>query len=217
MIYARQINPENQTSPLYDDIFPDDIIVDGNRDYYSHTIPAYDHAKNYFDEMANDYEDNKCSIGEILHDYGFTRDDGKPWTNQQKHKWKILMMDDDGIENEAILLSVLELMTGYEWDSRQIHGCCQGEWNNVIYRKDVYDRERLNRFETAYFNTGTEWEVDFESDDPENMNGEYMYCYGMSIDDIRTEIANEANEKPENVVLYTFAGYKKTPIYKVEK
>lgn len=52
-IYARQIAPEHQESPLfYDDMFPDNIIVSGNRNYKARTIPAFDQINRYFDEMA---------------------------------------------------------------------------------------------------------------------------------------------------------------------
>lgn len=41
MIYARQVPPEEQESPLwYDLYFPDDIAVFGNRDFNEH-IPEF--------------------------------------------------------------------------------------------------------------------------------------------------------------------------------
>lgn len=41
-IYAKQISPEYQESPLFlgDEFWPEGIILDGNRDYKSRTIPA---------------------------------------------------------------------------------------------------------------------------------------------------------------------------------
>ena len=43
-IYARQISPEYQESPLYlgEEFWPDDIILTGNRDYREHTTAPYD-------------------------------------------------------------------------------------------------------------------------------------------------------------------------------
>ena len=61
-IYAKQISPEYQESPLFlgDEFWPEGIILDGNRDYQSRTIPAYDDIKRYFDEMAEEWENDGC-------------------------------------------------------------------------------------------------------------------------------------------------------------
>lgn len=57
-IYARQIAPEYQESPLfYEDMFPDNMIVSGNRHYKEHTTPTFDQINRYFDEMAGAWED----------------------------------------------------------------------------------------------------------------------------------------------------------------
>lgn len=53
-IYAKQISPEYQESPLFlcEEFWPEGIILDGNRDYTSRTISAYDDIKRYFDDMT---------------------------------------------------------------------------------------------------------------------------------------------------------------------
>lgn len=110
-IYAKQISPEYQESPLFlgDEFWPEGIILDGNRDYQSRTIPAYDDIKRYFDEMAEEWENDGCyytyedgkhilhkckreyTIAEHLRGYGFQREDGKAWTTKQRHEWRLLM------------------------------------------------------------------------------------------------------------------------------
>lgn len=43
MIYARQIAPEWQESPIFlDGMFPENIVVTGNQDYISRTTAEYD-------------------------------------------------------------------------------------------------------------------------------------------------------------------------------
>ena len=43
MVYAKQIAPEYQESPLFlNGCFPDNIILTGNRQFNSHTTPEYD-------------------------------------------------------------------------------------------------------------------------------------------------------------------------------
>lgn len=54
--YAKQMNPAYQESPLYIfDEYPENLIVYGNRDYKSHTIPV-------FDCLMDHYEDHYGSL-----------------------------------------------------------------------------------------------------------------------------------------------------------
>lgn len=119
-IYAKQVSPEYQESPLFiEGCFPDNIILTGNRDYDSHTTPEFDQISNYFEDMAGTWENDRFffqwngagydkitkkpeyTLQELLTEYGFTRPDGKPWTTKQRHEWRLLMereeLDDDGI------------------------------------------------------------------------------------------------------------------------
>ena len=79
-IYARQVAPEYQESPLFlNEFFPDNIILDGNRNYCSHTTPEYEHIDRYLDEMCCFWLNTavKFTVEEMLHDFGFCRSDGK--------------------------------------------------------------------------------------------------------------------------------------------
>ena len=51
-IYARQINPEYQESPLFmgDEFFPDNIAVCGNRDYHSHKPELFENVQNVLEQ-----------------------------------------------------------------------------------------------------------------------------------------------------------------------
>lgn len=60
MVYAKQIAPEYQESPLFlDGCFPDDIILTGNRHFNSHTTPEYDKIAADFDSMAETWENER--------------------------------------------------------------------------------------------------------------------------------------------------------------
>lgn len=220
-VYAKQINPSYQESPLMIfDEWPEDLIVTGNRDYQSHTIPEYNRVKEYFDDMTSEWNQNgmygseKYSLKEILHDYGFERNDGKPWTTKQRHEWKLLMESEyyDSRDDE-IILKALELMTGAEWKSITIRGCCQGDWQNVYYRVDRRDKKSLEAFETEYFNTGSEWMIHDPTlvdgiedvpEGPDDVSGYTMYCYSWNEDGIREEIASAAGCKPEDVTMWAW-------------
>lgn len=234
-IYARQIPPEHQESPLFlgDECWPDDVILDGNNRLNSHTIPEYDHINRHFDEMASEWENDSCwyewtghnyrrrakkhdyTLGEILHDYGFTRRDGKPWSNQQKHKWRLFMEGNGPADEEDAICEMLELMTGQAWETTTIRGCCQGDWQTMFYPAD-WTRESVEQFEIEYFNTGSEWTIHDEEttpESPEEISGYTVYCHGWNDYDIRSEIANTAGGNPIDVVLYGFDGYTQTARY----
>lgn len=235
-IYARQVSPEYQESPLFlDGCFPDDIILTGNRDYNSHTIPAYDDIKAHFDDMAGEWENSRFyftyengkyirhtqkpeyTLQELLTGWGFTRPDGKPWTTRQRHAWRELMESEHGAEDEEIILPALELLTGHAWKTGIIRGSCQGDWQNVIYNADTWDRERLEAFETEYFNTGSEWIIhdeDGEPESPEDISGFSVYCVKWRDEDIAAEIAEAAGGSPEDVILYAYDGETRQPKYK---
>ena len=234
-IYAKQVNPEYQESPLFiDGFFPDNIILTGNRDFNSHTTPEFDQINSHFEDMAGTWENDRFffqwngagydkiakkpeyTLQELLTDYGFTRPDGKPWTTKQRHEWRLLMereeLDDDGI------IKALQLLTGKAWKAFTIRGCCQSDWQSGFCPVSEWSREALEAFEAEYFNTGTEWIIhdeDGEPESPEEINGYSVYCHGWNSDQIRKEIADAAGETdPAAVVLYEFTGWSRSPEYK---
>lgn len=241
MIYAKQVNPEYQDCDYWKcDVETGTIILAGNRYYNDHTTDEFDHIVRYFDEMADAWDtaikyhlSNGCyverekpgrperhgepySIKELLSEFWFSRSDGKPWTTKQRHEWRLLMergaKDDDDLYCRA-----LELMTGHKWEYTTIRGCCQGDWQGCYYQVDAWTDKALEYFETEYFNTGTEWEIHDGSDDiegPEDIDGYMYYAHEWGIDGIRLEIAESEGVKPEEVKLWEFDGYNKTPRYK---
>lgn len=218
-IYARQINPAYQESPLsWSDMFPDNLVLDGNRHYTSHTIPAYDQIRDSFDDMANTWElDSHSTLGELLRDYGFAREDGKPWSTQQKHAWRVLMESPEGAEDDGIMCHALQLLTGHRWDSSCLRGCCQGDWQTVYYDADTWTSEALSAFETEYFNTGSEWIIHDEEqppESPEDISGYSVYCTAWNDDGIRKELAEAAGVKPKDVIMYAWDGEHTVDQYK---
>ena len=232
-VYARQVNPTCQESPLFlmdeiEEFYADCLIMPGNRDFDAHNtdFPAWEQITRYFDEMAGEWKNDgafyeydpetnrykvtytkkEYTLAEILKDYGFSRPDGKPWNNKQKHLFRLLMENEHYTsENEEIFLPLLRLLTGYKWETHTIRGCCQSDYADVITRADVFTREQLEAFETQYFNTGTERIIHDENDAPEtpdDITGYSVYCVSWSDDEIKKEIADAAGCAPEDLVLY---------------
>jgi hypothetical protein len=123
----------------------------------------------------------------------------------------LLNFDAGAINDDDAITTALQLITGDEYDAAQIRGCCQGDWNNIIY-PTKYGREWLREFEIEYFNTGAEWRI--SENDPNNDDNYYMYTHAWSDDDIRAEIAAAAGVDPGDVILYTFTGWSRTPEYR---
>ena len=114
-----------------------------------------------------------------------------------------------------ILCKALELISGEKWGNSTIRGCCQGDWQEVIYPA-IYGREWLECFEMEYFNTGSEWIIhdeDTAPETPEAVSGYSIYCYGWNNDLIRAEIAEAVGANPEEVILYRFNGWARSASY----
>lgn len=234
-VYARQINPSYQESPLMiSDEWPEDLIVTGNRYFNDHTIPEYDQLKN-IEEMCGDWQDDgyyytridgtwkyekhskkhEYSIKEMLWKWGVSRSDGKPWSNKQKHEWKLLMEAGFDSSEDDDVCEALRLLTGAEWKYTIIRGCSQSDWQYAYYRADRWNEKSLETFETEYFNTGSEWMIHDPTladgieevpESPEDINGFCGYCYSWNEDGIREEIANMAGCNPEDVVMWAWDG-----------
>lgn len=211
-IYAKQVPPEYQESPLFFGDWPENVFVFGNRHYQSHA------------ERLEDIKRALEDISDVCDGYSYTnnlldvipdRDDGREYTRPErlqlvrlaKNYTEYSNSSDD--ENE-ILCDVLELITGRAWEYSTLRGCCQGDWQEIIYPAE-YGREWLRNFETEYFNTGAEWRI--SENDPESDDNYYIYTHAWRDDDIRAEIAAAAGVDPGDVILYTFAGWSKTPEY----
>lgn len=232
-VYAKQINPEYQESYLFDDdgMGTEYINVCENKDFQSRTSKLFDRVKECLDngELAEAIEDIKTggyyssfyeNVTQAINDL-LWREEGKPYSTRQIGKLKQLVLkysDCRSNEEDQILVDVLSIVTAEKWDYRQISGCCQSDWNYVYYPVQYWTEEGLDAFETMYFNTGSEWIVHDEKEDPESpedINGYCMYCVGQHEELIRREIAEAAGCKPEEVVMYVFKGYAKTPVYEV--
>lgn len=231
-IYARQIMPEFQDSRIFDDDGNgvEYINVWGNKDYQSRTSSVFDRVKECLDagELAEDIEavmeKNPSAIyGNITEAINnqLWRDDGKPYSTRQIGKLKQLVLrysECRSSEEDQILVDVLSIVTGEEWDYRNIHGCCQSEWNTVYYPVKYWTKESLDAFETMYFNTGSEWivhEGDTEPTSLEEINGCAYYCVSWNDEGIKKELAEAAGGNVEDVVLYKYSGSVSIPTYKV--
>ena len=227
-IYARQIAPEYQESPLFYGDFPDDIILTGNRNYKSHTIPVYERILDCYDEAALEIENIRSRNGyaayetvtEAINDY-FPASEyrEKPYNTRDIHRICVcleLYGTRKYYEGDYIL-EMLEAITGEAWKATTIRGCCQSDWQDIYYPVKSWSMEAIADFEAEYFNTGSEWIIhdgNTEPETPEDIDGFSCYCHGWRTEDIKKEIAAAYGAIDAEVILYKHAGYNHTSIYK---
>lgn len=219
-IYAKQVPPEYQESPLFMEDWPENVYVFGNRRFTEHAGRLEDIRRglgNIADTLEDMQRGESWTRNVNLHAaiwYEIPRDNGRGYTRAERLQIVEIAFNYCGAmnsssENDA-LCAALELITGQEYDAATIRGCCQGDWQEIIYPA-AYGREWLQDFETEYFNTGAEWRI--SENDPESDDNFYMYTHAWSDDGIRAEIAAAAGVDPGDVILYTFSGWTRSATY----
>lgn len=217
-VYARQIPPEYQESPLYKfDEWPENVYIFGNRHFNGRGGEFIENIKNTMYDAADELKQLMSGSGyynsfiDLISDLLPEPDNKIKYSRADRLEWRRLLLayDAGAIRGDDAARAALEIITGRKYEYSQICGCCQGDWQNIIYPAE-YGREWLAAFETEYFNTGTEWIIhDGETppECPEDITGFCAYCLGWSDEQIRAEIADYANGDPENVILYKFSNW----------
>ena len=225
IIYAKQVPPEHQESPLYlFEEWPENVYVFGNRHFNQHA-KRLEEIRAALADLADTWEELNdgghayyASWREALNDLIPPEDAEREYTRTERLELAKLAAQFEWCSSSAensILCAVLELVTGQEWEEGTLRGCCQGDWQEIIYPA-AYGREWLDQFEAEYFNTGTEWIIhdgNEAPETPEDISGYSVYCYGWNHDLIRQEIADAAGCSPENIILYEFTGWSRSASY----
>lgn len=226
-IYAKQVPPEYQESPLLRDMgdeLPENLYIFGNNRLTGYQAEEARNIKTRLFEAADDLDGRRrgrareYTWAETLADL-LPRDTGEEWSRADRVRWAEILNDYRDFytsKKYEILCAGLEMLTGRRWDCCTLRGCCQGAWQYCIYPADDWNGERLERLEAEYFNTGTEWIIHDEEappEEPEDVNGYSLYCTAWSDDGIKAEIAEAAGGSPADVVLYKFTGYARRAEY----
>jgi hypothetical protein len=217
-IYAKQVPAEYQESPLFMEEWPENVFVFGNRYYRDHGGDYIENIKNSMYDAADELKSimDRCSYYnsfiDIIADFLPAPEHKKEYSRAERLKWRELLLSFDyysDIDDDAIT-DALELITGRKYECAEIRGCCQGDWNNIIYPSE-YGREWLENFEIEYFNTGAEWRIN--EDSPDGDDNYYFYTHSWNEDGQRAEIAAAAGVDPADVVLYVFDHWERVPRY----
>lgn len=223
-IHAKQVPPEYQESPLFLGDWPENVHVFGNRHFNEHG--DYYKTVEHINNLSQDIDELRGGCGwytgesleSLLQDY-FPRE--KPYTRAERLRVLDLVMEffnarEYSDDERAAVLGFMEMRDGIEYTAAEIRGCCQGDWQNIVYPA-AWGRDWLEEFEAEYFNTGSEWIIDDTGDavtDPGDIVGWSTYCHSWSNDGIRAEIAAAVGVNTDDVILYEFDGWTKTAHYK---
>lgn len=225
-IYAKQVPPELQESPLSLDCYElTDCNIFGNRTYEEHVSPTFDRLRDALECYEGGLQEawDDLQEGHGYNSWADALDDlvppeGRgPYTRAERLEWYDLIYDASyNFDNTDVLHRVfcraLELMTGHTWGRATLRGSYQGDWQYCIYRADFYNSDALQTLEMEYFNTGTEWMVSTDCTDEMS-----VYCYSWNAKQIADEIrAVFGGAAADTVELNWFDGYIQTPKYRRE-
>lgn len=208
-IHAYQRPPEWQESPLFfDDSAFDEIQLFGNRYFQERTTDQYKNIPAMLDDIVEETfylmqgQKHYTDFSTILEAYtgrdSYTRAERKQWI-------EILRRWTETDEETRVFIDVLTLLNGKQYNFSTLRGCCQSDWQYIIYPAD-FGAEWLRSFEVQYFNNGTEWEI---REDDETQT--FIYC---TTDDPRAEISDALGVTPGDIILCEFDGWERTPKYK---
>lgn len=225
MLYAAQISPEAQESPIFvPGCFPENIAVYGNRSYNEHLPKVYKRVQDalndgYLDDAIRDPDNyNFKNVTAAINEYLWPEKKTRYSTKDISRLKKLILEYFEVRDAEPLLLEALSIVTGMRWEISTIRGSCQGDWQTVAYPVDEWSREDIRRFESEYFNTGSEWVVHEGETEPESaddVEGHTLYCVSWGSDAIKMEIAGVEGVKPEDVRLFVYAGERRIPIYEI--
>ena len=213
---AYQVDPAYQEPPLYfeESFFPENISVFGNKSYeerFSEEIkPLMKSLKN--DDL--EYELSGLTKAdeerEVLNSWftGISK-----LTDEQVNRLASLIRGDMfPRKRQDVLCGIFSILTGKQYDYQLIRGSFQGDWNYIFFVRDEWTDIGLGNFSTEYFNTGTEWTVHASDEDEDDVSVSY-YTHWWSVKECREEIADMIGCDPEDIQMFEFAGYVKTPKY----
>jgi hypothetical protein len=224
-IYARQIAPEYQESPLFYSEWPENVHVYGNKVFKEHghyykTVENINYFAEDLEELrAGNAAPGYDNVSKLLQTH-FPREN--PYTRSERLRFIDIIIKhffearEYSSEERAAVVEIMGMWDGIEYECATLRGCCQSDWVYCIYPAE-YGREWLRAFEAEYFNTGTEWIVHDEEnapESPEDISGYSVYCTAWNDEGIKKEIAEAADGSPEEVTLYKFEGWTKHAKYK---
>lgn len=238
-VYARQMNPEYQHCDIFEEEWSgyNGICIFGNESLMefdcsercADALGDNRSIKALYDVIENgDIEERIMRINDGTESwYDNTREciiDLLPYASELLTDEEIDLICEDIIsfselrrgEKYNSICEIMLILTKNDYDWKRINGCAQGDCNYVFYPKNRFGEDDISRIECEYFNLGTAWDVDEDSENVESaddVNGCYYYAHETDDDKIKLEIAESVGCNAEDVVLFKWDGYIRIPKY----
>lgn len=215
-IYAMQCDPEWFR---YEDYYDEDMAAedgiwaggnrqfgDTNEDLRKDIVRKLDDA--YYDAYEVDDPDNTPE--EVIR-YYFTKNSKEALTDLEVAELSNLVRTFHSCssrDENDIICQVLTITNGKTYECGTIHGCCQGDWMEIIYPEER--KAMINWIEAVWFATGTEFRITCDSYDEEPDLSEvdvyHDYTELWKPEDIKAWIAENNHVSPEDVVIKVISG-----------
>lgn len=196
MIKFYEVAPEYREEPIDDwDFEPgywlEDVSVTGNKDYRSHKSEAFEKAERIIED--------EYDIEDVVRCFDIADQNALETAFNYMAKYKY--------RSETVITKLLQALTGNEYDTREIRGCVQGEWNRVYFPVSKGE-DFVEWFETAYFNNGSEWIVE---DEDSRIS---VYSCEWDEEKMKVDLADQCGVDVSECEFYKFNGWKREPDYK---
>lgn len=210
-VFAKQVPPEWQYEEME---YPDNVIFMGNRDFDNHIPDDYFRAMKALKE--GDMYDDLCDVWKYSDMLEITKAylGHDNYTMEELDAIRSALIHHAYREDSSSIVKYLSAVFKEEWKSRIIRGCSQSDWQQIYYPAKEWTDNDIRILEMDYFGEYSIYEIHWgieEPENPEDIDGYYMRTYSG---DPKAEIAQYECVKPEEVKLYTFAGWIKTPKYR---
>ena len=114
------------------------------------------------------------SFDSVMYDIGYNPE-GKA---KRCELYKLFNKQEDDLDKVA---HIMEFLTGHIWLTQTIRGCCQSEWQEVVFDSSVYSQSAIDDLEACYF--GEVYEIGIIEDDTKEVDfsnvdyWDYVSCY----------------------------------------
>ena len=214
MVYAKTMSPESFDYRFYEDDIDERVMIDGHYDYADLNADLIKTARKMYEDSEYDLETNyNNSIKAYAEDRLPKRKNGKRFSTQQLRLMKLAL--DQNLE-EAFIAECISAVMCEEYKVTYLKGSVQREWVIAYVPESMKDNE-IAYIEAIYFGTGTEVMIHDDADEPKNGDDVSGYCFYTTkyfADDLKEEIAERVGCSTNEVVLFMFDGYQRTPKYK---
>lgn len=209
-VYAKTIPAEYSSVNIQDylELDAEAICICGNKDFNGANDDPVRDAKRAYADIVCEYEDSF-----------YRKNNGETFSEDEMDNLREIAKNDP---EDDFIKAFLGMYYGFEQPHRKvtIRGYCQSDWQ-YAYVPYSASQGLIDEIECYYFNLGTEVLIDDEhsyDDDtelsPDDIDGYYVYVPSCDEDKIKNFVAWEKGVKPEDVVLYLFDGWKRTPTYR---